>query len=182
MRKAKVYWYSGLSGSGKTTIATKLKKKLEILNYSVKLIDGDDVRENLHQNLGFTIDDIKTNNQLIAELCVNNLFKYDVILVPIISPFAASRIDAREKIGDSFNEVYISAKIETVVKRDTKGLYQKAINGQINNMIGYSSDSIYEIPLNPDLVVDTESQSVGNSVESFYQFVIKQLVSREFLK
>ena len=182
MRKAKVYWFSGFSGAGKTTIATRVQKKLEILNYSVKLIDGDDIRQNLHKNLGFTIDDIKTNNQLIAQLCVNNLFKYDAILVPIISPYATSRKEASKEIGDSFNEVYISAKIETVVKRDTKGLYRKAINGQIKNMIGYSSDSIYETPINPDLIIDTECQSVSDSVESFYQFVIKQLVSREFLR
>lgn len=173
MIKAKVFWFTGLSGSGKTTIATKLKEKLEFLNYSVKLIDGDDVRANLHQNLGFTIDDIIINNQLIAQLCVDNLFNYDIVLVPIISPYAVSREDARTKIGSSFKEVYIAASIDTVINRDTKGLYQKAINGEISNMIGYSHNSIYEIPLSPDFVVDTEITSIGDSVDFFYKFVIK---------
>ena len=179
MIKTKVYWFTRLSGAGKTTIANKLKEKLEFLNYSIKLIDGDDVRENLHQNLGFTIDDIKINNQLISQLCVDNLFKYDVILVPIISPYAVSREDARVKIGSSFKEIYIAANIETVINRDTKGLYQKAINGEINNMIGYSSDSVYEIPLSPDFVVDTELTNVNDSVESFFRFIIKELSSKE---
>ena len=173
MIKAKVFWFTGLSGSGKTTIATQLKEKLEFLNYSVKLIDGDDVRANLHQNLGFTIDDIKINNQLISQLCIDNLLKYDFILVPIISPYADSREDARVKIGSSFKEVYIAATIETVINRDTKGLYQKAINGEIMNMIGYSSDSIYEIPLNPDFIINTEITNVSDSVDFFYKFVIK---------
>ena len=177
MIKTKVYWFTGLSGAGKTTIANKLKVKLDFLNYSIKIIDGDDVRATLHKNLGFTINDIKINNKLIAQLCVDNLCKYDVILVPIISPYAASREDARIKIGSSFKEVYISAKIETVINRDTKGLYQKAINGEINNMIGYSSDSIYEIPHSPDLVIDTELTNVNDSVESFYQFIIQDILS-----
>ena len=179
MKKSQVFWFTGLSGSGKTTLALKLKDKLESTEYKVKLIDGDDIREKLHRNLGFTEEDIKKNNQLITQLCLDFIDEYDVILVPIISPYRISRIAARNKIGDSFNEVYISAKIETVVKRDTKGLYRKAMNGEIDNMIGYSSDSIYEKPIKPDLKIDTDKLNLFDSVEIFYKFILNQLVSRD---
>jgi adenylyl-sulfate kinase len=179
MKKSQVFWFTGLSGSGKTTLAIKLKEKLEYAEYKVKLIDGDDVREKLHRNLGFTEEDIKKNNDLITQLCLDIFGEYDVILVPIISPYRVSRLAARNKIGESFHEVYISAKIETVVKRDTKGLYRKAMNGEIVNMIGYSPESIYEKPIKSDLKIDTDKMNLVDSIEIFYKFILNQLISRD---
>src|SRR3989338_2805235 len=122
---AKVLWFTGLSGSGKTTIALALQKELEKRNKKFKVFDGDVVRQKLHKHLGFTPEDIKENNRLIAELCLKQINKYDFILVPIISPFRESRENARKILGNSFIEVYVKALLETVIERDVKVYYKK---------------------------------------------------------
>lgn len=174
MKKAFIFWFTGLSGSGKTTVATGIKSLLGSHDYSVLILDGDDVRERLHVNLGFTEQDIKKNNSLIADLCHTYRNDYDVILVPIISPYDISRKQVRAFLGDGFFEVYFSADLASVIKRDVKGLYEKAKRHEINNLIGYSPSNIYEPPQSPDFVVNSGYDSVEKSVSELYKFIMEK--------
>ena len=101
----KVLWLTGLSGSGKTTIATSISKKLIKKNYKVKILDGDEIRDSIHTNLGFSPSDIELNNQKIAFLCKELMGSFDLVIVPIISPFSRSRKLARKIIGEGFFEM-----------------------------------------------------------------------------
>lgn len=175
MKKALIFWFTGLSGSGKTTIADNTKPMLENKGYSVLTLDGDEVRRNLHANLGFSEKDIKKNNSLIIGLCQKHRSGYDVILVPIISPYLSSRKEAREKLGEGFYEIYFSVDLATVISRDVKGLYSRAGHNEITNLIGYSPGAVYEIPPNPDFIIKSGEDTVEESVDNFYKFVIGQL-------
>ena len=173
MTSADIYWFTGLSGAGKSTIAETAKLKLELMGLRVLVLDGDHVRQELHQNLGFSVSDIEKNNRLISGLCENYRQKYDLIFVPIISPYKRSRSAARKKLGKGFYEIFLDADLDILNKRDTKGLYKKARNGVIDNLIGVSKKSKYELPDNPDLRIDTVKYSIHDSVEIFMNFVIK---------
>lgn len=175
MRQALVFWFTGLSGSGKTTVAQETKNRLEGAGYKVLMFDGDDIRKRIHATLGFSKEDIKENNSLIAQLCVKNKSNCDVILVPIISPYRESRRAARVLIGKGFYEVFFSADLETVVTRDPKGLYAKAKAGLICNLIGYSPDSVYEASQNPDFVIDAGSEAAEESINRFYHFIVENI-------
>ena len=169
--KAIVLWFTGLSGSGKTTISIALKKELEDIGKNVDILDGDVIRNLLHSDLGFSREDIRENNRLIAELAKKRLNNYDVILVPIISPYKNDRMMARNIIGNkNFIELFVKTTIEKCIARDPKGLYKKAMNGEINNFIGISEDNPYEEPLSADIEVDTgeafKSESVQNILKS----------------
>ena len=172
---APVYWFTGLSGSGKTTISEGTKTRLEADDITVLIIDGDNIRTEFHGHLGFSEADIKTNNELISGLCESRRSEYDVILVPIISPYIASRKKARARLGSGFFEVYCNASLETVVKRDVKGLYAMASRDEIPDMIGYSPKSVYEPPENPDFVLDSGKASAEVSIEAFHKFVRRHL-------
>ncbi|MFA4991113.1 MAG: adenylyl-sulfate kinase [Candidatus Omnitrophota bacterium] len=171
MRRSLVFWFTGLSGSGKTTIANAAKALLEKDGYSVLIIDGDDVRKRLHADLGFSEADIKKNNELIAGLCKKQRGDYDAVFVPIISPYAASRENARATLEKGFYEIYFSAGLETVMARDVKGLYSKAKRNEIKNLIGYSPGNAYEPPVKPDFTVDSTSARAEDSARVFYDFV-----------
>jgi len=171
MTTASVYWFTGLSGVGKSSIAKAAKSKLELMGMKVLVLDGDDVRKELHQNLGFSESDIEENNRLISELCVKQRQEYDIILVPIISPFRRSRSAAKKNLGKGFYEIYLNADINTLFKRDTKGLYKQARNGLIDNLIGVSKSISYEPPKNPDLRLDTANYSIEDSIYTFIKFI-----------
>jgi len=175
MKCGRVFWFTGLSGSGKTTVAMAVKHFLDENGYSVLILDGDDVRSRLHIELGFTPEDIKTNNSLIVKLCETQRENFDVLLVPVISPYVSSRAEAREKLAEGFFEIYFSADLDTVMERDVKGLYRKAKNGEITNLIGYSPSNIYEPPINPDFVLNSGCDSTEKSVTELHRFVIRQL-------
>ncbi len=162
---ARVLWFTGLSGSGKSTIALALKSRLEGEGRHVRVIDGDDVRSKEHKHLGFSREDIEENNRLIAQMCKRLQPEFDYILVPIISPLRESRENARRELGGAFVEVYVNASLETCMRRDAKGLYKKALSGRIKNFIGVDPHTPYEPPENPDVVINTEKDSVGESVE-----------------
>ena len=135
-------------------------------------MDGDVVREMLHNNLGFSREDIRENNKKIAELAKNRLNNYDFILVPIISPYRQDRIMAKNIIGNNyFIELFIKTPIEECKRRDPKGLYKKATNGEINNFIGISTSNPYEIPENPDLVVNTKQNSLNYCVSYILKYL-----------
>src|SRR3989338_2108971 len=133
-----VLWFTGLSGSGKSTIADSLSNILKAKGYKIKILDGDVVRNTLHRHLGFTRKDILLNNKLISQLALKYLDTHDIILVPIISPYKIGRENARKLLGKHFTEVYIKASLKKCIRRDVKGLYKKALDGEIKNFIGIS--------------------------------------------
>lgn len=161
-----VIWFTGLSGSGKTTIAKKLEEQFIDDGKSVEVIDGDTVRSTLNKHLGFSREDIKENNELIAHLVAKKMSSVDVILVPIISPFAEDRAYARNLIGSSFVELFVNTPLHVCKKRDVKGLYQEVDEGKREPLIGMDDDHPYEIPQDPDITVRTEDASVEETVST----------------
>lgn len=155
MRRGLVFWFTGLSGAGKSTVAGAVRDRLVADGRSVLILDGDDVRARFHRHLGFSEDDIRENNRLIAGLCAERRVDHDAILVPVIAPFAESRAAARAALAPGFYEIYCTAGLQVVAKRDPKGLYAKARSGAIANLIGYSPGTRYDVPANPDLRLDT---------------------------
>jgi pyruvate kinase len=170
-KKTKVVWFTGLSGSGKTTIADLLVKEFSKQGRTFAVFDGDDVRKRLHQHLGFTPEGIKENNRLITELCKEELGKKDYILVPIISPFKESRELARKVFGENFIEVYLNCSFDECKKRDIKGLYKKAESGELQNFIGLHVP--YEPPENPEIKVDSINLTAEQSAEKVLDFLSK---------
>ncbi len=155
-------WLTGLSGSGKTTIAKELQKKLLMLGYKAELLDGDEVRRNLSPDLGFSKEDREMHARrvvYISKLLTRNGI---ISIVSLISPYRAFRAYAREELKE-FVEVYVRCSIDTCIKRDPKGLYRKALNGEIQDMTGIQDP--YEEPLSPEVVVDTDRQSVEECVD-----------------
>ncbi len=175
MKLSLILWLTGLSGSGKTTISSGVKPLLESEGYSVLVLDGDDIRSRIHCQLGFTEKDIKENNLRIAELCKSYRNDFDVIIVSIISPYAVSRSQAREILQEPFCEIYLTADLNTVMKRDNKGLYAKSQRGEIENMVGYSKIVPYEVPENPDLFINSQNEDIKTCVNNFYTFTMKHL-------
>ena len=169
-QSAKVIWMCGLSGSGKSTLATALERKLFSQKRLVYVLDGDNIRTGLSSGLSFSDEDRRENIRRIAE--VSKLF-VDAGVISInsfITPNADLRKMARETIGkDNLVEVYVKASFETCMKRDVKGLYAKADKGLVPQFTG--KDSGFEEPTDSDLVIDTEAQSVEESLELLFQFV-----------
>jgi adenylyl-sulfate kinase len=162
-QKGLVLWFTGLSGSGKSTIAVEVEKQLYEKGYATYLLDGDNIRHGLNSNLGFSDEDREENLRRIREVAA--LFKDAglITLVSFISPFRKSREETRKLIGEeNFIEIYIKADIETCSKRDPKGLYEKALKGEIPEFTGISSP--YEEPENPEILVDTRVLSIDESV------------------
>ncbi len=163
-QNAKVLWFTGLSGSGKSTIAVEVEKRLCQAGKKAYRLDGDNVRHGLSADLGFEQADRNENIRRVTELAA--LFKDSgmITLVSFISPFEKTRAKAREIIGTAdFIEIYVNASIETCAKRDPKGLYKKAQEGLIENFTGISSP--YEEPKNAEITLDTNTQSIEESVE-----------------
>ncbi|MBN13289.1 MAG: adenylyl-sulfate kinase [Opitutaceae bacterium] len=169
-QSAKVIWMCGLSGSGKSTLATALERKLFSQKRLVYVLDGDNIRTGLSSGLSFSDEDRRENIRRIAE--VSKLF-VDAGVISIntfITPNADLRKMARKTIGkDNLVEVYVKASFETCMKRDVKGLYAKADKGLVPQFTG--KDSGFEEPTDSDLVIDTEAQSVEESLELLFQFV-----------
>lgn len=154
-------WFTGLSGSGKSTIAQALTQKLRESNCKLELLDGDIVRTNLTKGLGFSQEDRNTNIRRIG--FVSHLLTRNgvIVLVSAISPYREIRDEVREKIGDFF-EVYVSAPLEVCESRDVKGLYKRARAGEIKQFTGI--DDPYEAPLNPEVTCETDKETLEESV------------------
>jgi adenylylsulfate kinase len=156
-----VLWLTGLSGAGKSTVAAKLAPALAERGHRVELLDGDEVRTNLCQGLGFSRADRDTNIARIGYVA-GKLAKHGVaVLVAAISPYRQARDQVRASV-DRFVEVHVAAPLDTCAERDPKGLYAKALAGEIKNFTGVSDP--YEPPLQPEIVLHTEAESVDDSV------------------
>jgi adenylylsulfate kinase len=157
-----VLWLTGLSGAGKSTVAAKLGPALAERGHRVELLDGDEVRTNLCQGLGFSREDRDTNIARIGYVA-GKLAKHGVaVLVAAISPYREARDKVRVAV-DNFVEVHVAAPVATCAERDVKGLYAKALSGEIKNFTGVSDP--YEPPLAPEIVLHTEAQTVDESVD-----------------
>ena len=172
-QKAKVIWLTGLSGSGKTTIALELEKKIFKMGYFVQVLDGDNIRVGISNNLSFSDNDRLENIRRISE--VSKLF-IDCGIITIncfVSPTNSIRNKAKEIIGDkNFIGVYINANLETCEKRDPKGMYLKARSGEISNFTGISSP--YESPENPELHVINNKITLDDASNQIVEYLIEK--------
>lgn len=168
--KAFTIWLTGLSGSGKTTIANQLD--LHLYNKSIRtfVLDGDNTRQYLNYDLDFSREGRRENIRRVAE--VARLFNEAgvIVITALISPFQEDRENAKNIIGSEYyNEIYINSDLESCIKRDTKGLYKKALEGNLKNFTGI--DSPYEVPLNPSLIIDTNINSITKSIDTIINWM-----------
>lgn len=170
---AKTIWFTGLSGSGKSTLANELEKRLAAMGKHTMLLDGDNVRMGLNRNLGFREADRIENIRRIAEVSKLMNDAGLIVLTSFISPFAQGRQNAREIIGDAFMEVYVSTPMEECERRDVKGLYKKARNGELDHFTGVTSP--YEVPQHADVVIDTSKFTVEACVDQILEQLKNQL-------
>lgn len=159
-QKGFTLWFTGLSGAGKTTLARLVEAELRARGHKVEVLDGDIIRTNLSKGLGFSKEDRDTNIRRIGFVC-NLLTRNDVVAIAAaISPYRAIRDEVRRDIG-AFIEVYVRCPIEILAERDVKGLYKKALAGEIKNFTGV--DDPYEAPLAAEVIVDTDKESPEKS-------------------
>ena len=169
-QKPCLIWFTGLSGSGKSTVANALEDRLYKMGYHTYLLDGDNVRHGLNKDLGFSDEARVENIRRIGE--VANLFVDAgmIVLTAFISPFTAERDMVRELVGDDeFIEVFVKAPLDICEQRDPKGLYVKARAGEIKNFTGIGSR--YEEPKSPELVVNTDELSIEECADSILNFL-----------
>ena len=162
--KAVVLWFTGLSGSGKSTLACAVESALFEKGCRTYVLDGDNVRHGLNNNLGFSPEDRTENIRRIGEVAKLFTDAGVIAMTAFISPYRADRDKAREISGDSFIEVYVKCALEVCEERDTKGLYKKARSGEIPQFTGISAP--YEEPESAELTVDTAAQDLEECVEA----------------
>ena len=172
-QKAKVFWLTGLSGSGKSTIAQGVERQLFDQGYFGQVLDGDNIRTGISNNLNFSAEDRSENIRRIAEVAKLYLNSGVVVLCSFISPTVEIRDHARSIIGeDDFELVFVSASLEECEKRDVKGLYKKARKGEIREFTGI--DSPYEIPEDASLVINTAEEPVEESIRKLTAFIVQK--------
>lgn len=163
IEKGFTIWLTGPSGAGKTTLAVKLARKLREMGYRVEILDGDTIRKTLYPELGFSKEAREMHNRVVIHMA-RLLSRNGVIaIVSLISPYRAVRERARKEIGD-FMEVYVYAPLEVRIQRDPKGLYARAMRGEIKGLTGY--DGVYEEPENPEVRVDSSRMTPEEEVEA----------------
>tara|TARA_B100000678_G_C18116015_1_gene464697 strand:- start:286 stop:885 length:600 start_codon:yes stop_codon:yes gene_type:complete len=175
--KSVVIWFTGLSGSGKSTLAHSVEEILFSKGCRTYVLDGDNVRHGLTSNLGFSNEDRKENIRRIGEVTKLMMEAGLIILTAFISPFREDRIAVRNLISDGdFIEIYCKASLETCEARDLKGLYKRARLGEIKNYTGINSP--YEIPDNPELIIDIDKEVLEESVSKIVSFLQTKSIVR----
>jgi adenylylsulfate kinase len=173
-QKSMVLWFTGLSGSGKSTLAVALEHALFSRGYVAQVLDGDNIRNGINSNLGFSLEDRQENIRRIAEVAKLYINSGLVAICSFISPTRAIRDMARTIIGeDDFYEIFIDTPIEICEERDVKGLYKKARKGEITGFTGI--DSPYEAPLDPALQIQTEHQTPEQSLQEILEFTLEKI-------
>ena len=172
--KSYLIWFTGLSGSGKSTLANLVEIYLNQKGLSTYVLDGDNIRNGINKDLTFTPKDRSENIRRVAEISKLMLEAGILTLAAFVSPYIKDRNLVKKIVGaDSFIEIYINTSINECERRDVKGLYKKARLGEINNMTGISST--YEVPLNPDIEVVTDGQSIDESVQFILKFLKEKI-------
>ena len=173
-QRSKVLWFTGLSGSGKSTIAQGLEKKLFSHGYFNQVLDGDNTRSGINKNLGFSIEDRQENIRRIAELSKLFLDAGVICLNSFVSPTIAIRQAAKDIIGNEhFIEIFVNTPLHICEQRDVKGLYAKARAGEIKGFTGI--DSPFEAPQKPDLELLTENETIEESITKVFNFVLPKI-------
>ena len=178
-----VVWLTGLPASGKTTLARKLQETLRGRGARVEILDGDEVRKWLSPEAGFSREDRERHLRRVAHVAKLLARNRVTVLASFVSPYRKAREEARrivEEDGLEFMEVYVKCGLETCISRDTKGLYKAALEGKIKDMTGIND--VYEEPMTPDIVVDTEKESVEECVSSILTALVKQTAQKKALK
>lgn len=168
-QRGTVLWFTGLSGSGKSTVASLLEKKLHSMGKLTYLLDGDNVRHGLNSDLGFSEEDRIENIRRISELSKLFLDAGIITITTFISPFINDRERVKKLLCEDFIEVYIDCPLEICEKRDPKGIYKKARQGEIKNFTGI--DSPYEKPISPEITVSTHLNSIDECVDSIIDYL-----------
>ena len=172
-----VIWFTGLSGSGKSTLAHSVEEILFNKGCRTYVLDGDNVRHSLSSNLGFSNKDRKENIRRISEVTKLMIEAGLIVMTDFISPFREDRFAVRNLIPDGdFIEIYCKARLETCEARDIKGLYKRARAGEIKNYTGISSP--YEVPENPELIIDTDKEEIKESVSRIVNYLQTQSIIR----
>ena len=159
--KGKVLWFTGLSGSGKSTLANALDKELNSKKYNTYILDGDNVRMGLNKDLGFSPEDRKENIRRISEVAKLFADSGKIVMTAFISPYSEDRDEARKLIGDDFIEIFVNTSIDECIERDPKGLYKKALNGEIKGFTGI--DAPYQEPLKAEIKI--QNMSIEESID-----------------
>jgi adenylylsulfate kinase len=168
-------WFTGLSGAGKSTLANEVAGRLRARGRRVEVLDGDEVRENLSKGLGFSKEDRDTNIRRIGYVARLLSRNGVVAITAAISPYAGVRDEVRAQHGSGFIEIYVECPMNTLVERDVKGLYAKALRGEIKNFTGVSDP--YEPPSAPEITARTDRESIDESASK----IIDWLERRGFL-
>jgi len=174
-----ILWFTGLSGSGKSTIASAVEQKLFELGHHTYLLDGDNVRHGLNKDLGFSDEDRVENIRRIGEMSKLMVDAGLIVITAFISPFKADRIMVRELVqGHEFIEIYMDTPIEECERRDPKGLYKKARKGEIKNFTGV--DSSYEIPESPENTINTVTLSIEECADQVIDYLKENRIIKSF--
>jgi len=167
-------WFTGLSGSGKSTIANLVEYELHKQNIKTYALDGDNIRKELNSDLTFSPEDRTENIRRIAEIANLMIDAGLVVLAAFVSPYKKDRDHIKNIVkGTNFIEIYINTSVEECERRDVKGLYKKARAGEIKNMTGISAP--YEVPENPDIEIKTKEKSVEDSVKKIIEYITPKL-------
>lgn len=173
-QEPRLIWFTGLSGSGKSTLAMRLEHYLFHKGYKVFLLDGDNIRNGLNSDLGFTEKDRNENIRRVGEAAKLMLDAGLIVLCAFISPYKAERDFVKTLVGESrFTEVFVNCPLEICEERDTKGLYAKARQGKISDFTGISAP--YEYPVDPDIEVRTDTELINDSLRKIINYVIPLL-------
>ena len=168
--KAYLLWFTGLSGSGKSTLANLVEMALHQQGLSTYILDGDNVRQGINKDLSFAPKDRSENIRRIAEISNLMLDAGVVTLAAFVSPYIKDREAVKQIVGpDKFIEIYVNTSLAECERRDVKGLYKKARAGEIKNMTGISAP--YQAPIHPDLEINTDGQTIQQSVAVIMQFL-----------
>ena len=168
--KAYLLWFTGLSGSGKSTLANLVEIELHKKGISTYILDGDNIRQGINKDLSFAPEDRTENIRRIAEISNLMLDAGVVTFAAFVSPYSKDREAVKQIVGpDNFIEIFVNTSLEQCVRRDVKGLYKKARAGEIKNLTGISAP--YQAPINPDVEVVTDDQTIQESIAIIMQFL-----------